>query len=239
MADLPVVVLLGRALDHPALDDAPLERVEAHLDVLLAERGRRVEALVTGHELEEPAVQPLGVVRVDGVLHDLHEVAGQIGPADVPHPVHDEHVEPRQLRRGGGPDVGPDQAAEFLHLPGDGPDPVAEVGLLPLGGLIQAGAVGAEQPAVVRAAQAVGLHHTVGQRGASVRAGLRQHPVPAARRLEHGEVLAEQARRPHRELLELASERDGIPVAPQQFPHGGAGRDLGQLVVLFGRQHWS
>ena len=86
VADLPVVVLLGRALDHPALDDPPLERVEAHLDVLLAERGRRVEALVTRHELEEPAVQPLGVVRVDRVLHDLHEVARQIGPADVPDP---------------------------------------------------------------------------------------------------------------------------------------------------------
>ena len=215
VADLPVVVLLRRSLDHPALDDAPLEGVEADLDVLLAERRRRVEALVPPHELEEPAVQPLGVMRVDRVLHDLHEVAGQFGPADVPHAVHHEHVEAGQLRRRLGPDVGPDQAAEFGHVTGPGPDPLAEVGLFPLRGLVQAGAVGAEQPAVIRAADPVGLHHAVGERGPPVRAGLRHQAVLPARRLEHGEVLAEQPGRLDRELLQGAGERDRVPVAPQ------------------------
>ena len=70
-----------------------------------------------------------------------------------------------------------------------------------------------------------------------MRAALRQDAVLTARRLEDGEVLAEQPGRLDRELLEFAGERDRIPIAPQQLAHRRTRRDLGQLVVLFGRQH--
>jgi hypothetical protein len=153
--DLPVVVLLGGTLQHPALDDPPLERREADLDVLLAERRGRGEALVAAHELEVAPVQPLDVVRVDRVLHDLDVVARQVGPADVAVAVHHVGVEARQQRRRVGPDVGPDQPAELLDLPGGGPHPVGEVGVVAFGGLVDAGALGVELPAVVGAAQPV------------------------------------------------------------------------------------
>jgi hypothetical protein len=35
VADLPVVIVVGVPLQHPPLDDAELELVERHLDVLL------------------------------------------------------------------------------------------------------------------------------------------------------------------------------------------------------------
>ena len=95
VADRPVVVLLGGAFDDAALDDPPLEGVEADLDVLLGERRGRVEALLLAHELEVAPVQELHVVRVDRVLHDLHVVARQVGPADVPEAVHHMGVEAR------------------------------------------------------------------------------------------------------------------------------------------------
>jgi len=87
MADRPVVVLFRGTLDHAALDDAPLERVEADLHMLLGERRGCLEPVLLAHELEVAAVQELHVVRVDRVLHDLDEVARQVGPADVAQPM--------------------------------------------------------------------------------------------------------------------------------------------------------
>jgi hypothetical protein len=65
------------ALEQPALDDAVLELVEADLDVLRwNDAGARSPA--AAEELEVAAVQALDVVRVDRVLHDLHQLHGSV-----------------------------------------------------------------------------------------------------------------------------------------------------------------
>jgi hypothetical protein len=156
---------------------------------------------------------------------------------DVAHAVHHEHVEPRQLRHGVGPDVRPHQPAELLRGPGADADPVLEGGVVPLGRLFEAAAVEPEEPAVVGAADAVRLDHPVREGGAPVRARLLDDAVPAGRGLVDGEVLAEQAGVLDRELLELPSEGDRVPVAAQQLAHRRAGVEGGQLVVLLGGQH--
>ena len=68
---------------------------------------------------------------------------------------------------------------------------------------------------------------------------LEEFPVRPARLLGEDFAVFKTPRGLDRELLELAGERDRVPVAPQQLAHGGARGDLGQLLVLFGRQHWS
>src|ERR1022692_3015105 len=237
VADLPVVVFVAVALQHPPLDDPVLEFVECHLDVLLLERFRRLEAAGLAEEVEIVPVQPFHVMRVDGVLHDLQPVARQRAVADVADAVEHVDIEPRQLGRRVGADVHPDHPAERQGLARLRPDPVAEIGVLALGWLFQALAVESEPPAVIAAADAVGVHHAVGQRGAAVRTALGDDAVPAGRGLVQRPVLAEQPHGLGRPGIEILLERDRIPVTPQQRAHRRARPDAGQLYVLFDGEH--
>ena len=104
MADAPFRIVLGPSLEHPALDDSVLELVEANL---LMGEGTGHLAAVTAvseeltlqvppaqalqHVIGEPAVQPLHVHRIQGVLHYLQPVARYDRGADIP-----QHVVPHE-----------------------------------------------------------------------------------------------------------------------------------------------
>ena len=194
MAHLPVVILLRAALEDATLEDAPLHLLEARPEVLLLEGLGGVEALGLAHEVEVVAVQPLHVVGVDGVLHDLKPIARQGCVATVLDAIHDENVEARKLGRGIRPDVHPDHPAHDLGLAGLLLDAVAEVLVVGLRRLLEAVAVEVPLPPVVAAANAVLVDNAVGQRGAAVRAVLGDDAIAAGlRRLEERPVLAEES----------------------------------------------
>lgn len=190
MPDPPVVVVLGLTLQQPTLDDAVLELVERDLDVALLEGVRPHEALLDPEELEVATVEPLDVVRVDRVLHDLQPRAREHGVSDVPDPVHHEAAVAGQLGGGGGTDVGEHLPPELLSLARERLHLVREAGGVRLRRLVEARAVRREHPAVVPAAQAVGLHPPVDRGGVAVGTVLLNDPVVAVGRPPQGEVLA-------------------------------------------------
>ena len=234
MADGPVVAVLGLAFQQAAFDDAVLEGVEGHLGVLVGgERLGHGRALHPGDELEVVPVQCLDVIRVHRVLHDLEPVARQHRMADVAHPVHHVGLVPGQLGGGLVADVGPHHAAQLGGPAGAHPAALPELGGGPgLGQDVDAPAGGVELPAVVAAAEPAVLDDAVDQRGAPVGAPLVDDAVGPRRGLEHGPVLAQQAHPADRELVELAHERHRVPVAAEHPPHGCAGADPGEGVVL-------
>ncbi len=238
VSDLPVVVVLRAALEDTTLEDSPLHLLEARAQVLLLEGLGSIEALGLTHEVEVVAVEPLDVVRIHGVLHDLQPVARQGCVAAVLDAIHDEDIETGQLRRGIRPDVDPDHAAHDLGLAGLLLHTVAEVLVVRLRRLFDAVALEVPLPPVVAAPDAVLMHDSVGQRGAAVRAVLGNDAVaPGLRRLEERPVLTEQAHGFGGDRVEVLLKGDGIPVAPQQLPHGRARSDLGEFFVLLDGQH--
>src|SRR5438445_1366364 len=107
------------------------------------------------------SVQPLQVILVDGVLDHLKKVAidGSRTPrahAVVPH----QHVESRQQRRGLGPKVGEDDAAEFLNLVSRVAKPLPKRAISRLTGHFQNLTFDIVQPAVITTAQAAILKMT-------------------------------------------------------------------------------
>ena len=62
-------------------------------------------------------------------------------------------------------------------------------------------------------------------------------PVGAGLVLVEDEVLAHQAHRLHRRVVQLGDRGDGHPVAAQQLAHQRAGADLRQRSVLFVAKH--
>lgn len=218
-----------------------LEDLEGDLDVLLRDDG---QGRLAGELLEEGAiapVKPLDVVRVDGVLHDLQEVARQLGVRDVaPGVGHDEEVVARQRWRRGllgvRPEIGEDEPAELLHLVGGGPDPVLEVRIGGLTRLVEALTARVEEPAVVAAAQALLLGAAEGQRGTPVRAPLLQQPETSLRVAEEDEVLAEQAPL-DRDPTHHVVRGDGPPVTTEQLTHRRARPHASQQFVLLMAQH--
>ena len=191
-------------------------------------------------------VQDEHVVRVHGVLVGLEPVAGGLGGAAEGEVVDDhdllvvaqvlEDVVAGEYRLAvGRAHVGEDQAVVLLHrvpgLPVVGPV-AAPVGLA---GLVQAGAVGGEQPAVVGAADPVVLDPAVVEGGAPVAAAGLDEAGPAAAVAEQDQVLAEdpdlagQAGR-------LGAEGDRMPVAPEQLPRGGARGGLDQVGIPASRR---
>ena len=77
------IVVLGHPLEDAALDDAVLELVEGDLDVLTGEHLGLRFATQTTDEAHVVPVQPLDVVRIHGVLHDLEPVHRQRRVPDV------------------------------------------------------------------------------------------------------------------------------------------------------------
>jgi hypothetical protein len=104
-------------------------------------------------------------------------------------------------------------------------------------GLLQAGAVLVEQPAVVVTAQAVLFQDAVRHVGAAVRAVRVDEAVGAGLVLVQHQVLTHEADGLHRVVVQLSLRGDGHPVAAQEFTHKGTGAGLHQLNVLLLAQH--
>ncbi len=100
-------------------------------------------------------------------------------------------------------------------------------------------AVHVELPAVIDAAQAA-LLVAREEQGRAAMAAIGVEQSDAARAVAEGdEVLAQE---PHADgravaLRQLARERRGLPIAPEQLARRRAGRDPDQAFVLLGTQH--
>ena len=178
-------------------------------------------------------VQPLSVNGVHRVFHDLQPVDGQHGTAHHANRAFGHKaIEARQQRPGLRAEVGKQQAAQFLHRIGVGGDLVAEGAVVRLVGLIQAFALGAELPAVIRAANPVLGGNTVRKRGPAVRTLLGDQTQPPLPVLEQHQILAQQPDAPGPVLFDLDRCRYRLPITPHQLSHGRSSPDLGQEFVL-------
>ena len=244
----PVGIVLVRALDDAALDDAVVEQIEPdplvrpgdHAE-LLGLRQPEPHRLVVLLPHAPVAVQPLQVHRVQRVLLALQPVAGQRRERDLaPDVVPRERLPHREERCGLRAHVREHHAPE--HLDRVGRDlhllleaPVRVDGLLER--LLDALAGLVHHPAVVHAAEAVLLRDAVGEVDAAVRA----EPLDEADRAGlvpvEDEVLAEDAHRLRGTFVELADGGDGVPVAAHQLAHGRARADSRQPFVLLDAEH--
>ena len=214
VAVLPVGALLALAFEEAALDDAPRELVER--DLLVTPRDGDLDGVprFLTQELVELAVQPLGVHRVDRILHRLNPVAVEDGaPAVADRALLDEAVIERDQRGRERPEVRPEQAAEFLHRVARRRDLVLEVGAFGFVGLLEAAAGAVELPAVIGAADAVFGRDAVRHRCAAVRAELADQAERAAAVLEEDEVLAEDAHALRPAVFHLGDAGNRVPVA--------------------------
>ena len=108
-----------------------------------------------------------------------------------------------------------------------------------LGGLLQAGSVRGELPAVIDAADAFAIDDPILERRQAVRAALANQTVRRlgfARRGRHpkqNEVFTEQPDGLDRFLIgKLDCGARNLPVAPQEFTAGCPGADASQRVIL-------
>ena len=132
------------------------------------------------------------------------------------------------LRR---PHIGEDQSVELLHgVPGLA-HAIALEAAFGLARLLEAMALGIEQPAVVAAANAAVLDAAVIERRAAVAAVRLHQPRPPAPVTEQDEVLAQHADG-FRRRAGIGDEADRVPITPQQFAHRLAASDLGQGDVV-------
>ena len=99
--------------------------------------------------------------------------------------------------------------------------------------LLEAMALGVEEPSVIATADPARLHLAVVERGAAVRTARVDEPGPPRAVAEEDEVLAQYAHGARR-VAGVGGEPDGMPVAPHQLAHGCAGADLGQLAQVGG-----
>jgi hypothetical protein len=112
-----------------------------------------------------------------------------------------------------------------------------EAAVFRLGGLFETAAAPVVEPAVVEAAQTAAVETAEGQVDAAVGAEPADQPVAAGAAEQH-EVLAEQAHRLHGPLRgQLAHQRRGLPVRPQQPAARGVAPGAGQQLVVLARQH--
>jgi hypothetical protein len=116
--------------------------------------------------------------------------------------LHEQHVVLRQQRRGLGPEIAEDQAAELLGAIRLERDLVLEGAGLGLGRLLQATAGPIVEPAVIRAAQAVLLDAAVVEGDAAVRAA----QLPERRRAA-GAAVQHQFFTEQRQALRLAADQ--------------------------------
>ena len=143
---------------------------------------------------EMVAVEPLEVERVDAVLHDLEPVAREERAPDVAqHALPDKEVVAREERRGLGPEVREDEAAELLRAVGRASKRArAAAAVAALRGQLEAAAARRELEPVVRAADALGVDDAEAERRAPVRAVLLEQAELARAGAEDDEVLAEE-----------------------------------------------
>ena len=238
VSDGPLRVLLGRTLDDTLLDDAVVVEVEP--DALVGFAGYLVTvgdgALLLQHVAREVDVQPLGMHRIERVLHALEPVARELGHSYVPQDVvPDEQVPSRQQRRGRWPEVRPDQPAQLLHGVARNLDLFLEasVGMdRLLERLLDALARLVHHPAVVHAAQAVLLRYAVGEVDATVGAEAVDESERAGPIAVEDEVLAEDADGPGRPGVELRRDSHRLPVPAHQLAHGRSGTYAREPFVL-------
>ncbi len=244
MPDCPAGVVLAPVARRPALDDPVAVLLEADLGVpplTLEVRLFAVQHL--GEIAVRVVVKVLGMCGIDGILLCLQPIARELGDRNVADRlVPDERPPSREQRRRTRPHIDEDQAAELgglvrLHgaLLTKATARLDDV----LEGLLDAGAVHRELPAVVLAADAVGLDDTVGEAGAAVRAVAvddaelaRAFPVDHKVLAEHADLLG--AQRAVRELLHAAHR---MPVATEQLAPRRARTHLSHQGVLFGTEH--
>ena len=180
------------------------------------------------------AVQPFGVDRVERILHHLQPVdRQQRAPEHADRAFGDEAVKARQQRTRLGPQVGEQQAAEFLDRVGVGLHLVAKGAVVGLVGLVQALALRAEFPAVVRAADAVLGRYSVQEGRAPVRTLFGDQPAPALAVAKQHQVFAEQAHFAGPPVVDFRGRADRLPVAAHQLAHRRRAADLRQQPVLF------
>src|SRR5487761_2707891 len=135
------------------------------------------------------------------------------------------------------PEVAPDESTELLDGVSADVDAVFETrvgglegGLDALSGLVVA-------PAVVGTAQAALLGDPKDHVDEAVSAlAADQSECARAVAIEH-EVLAEDAHRLHRVLVELRTRRDRMPVAAHHLAAGSSLADPRETIVLFGGDH--
>jgi hypothetical protein len=235
-AHRPIGIALVRVLADALVDEAVVELLELELQMLGA-----IGAGLAGEPLAPVFVHPFEVHRVAGVLLALEPVAGHVGEHDLAKAVlPGERLPDRQFRRRLRSQIGPQQPGAFLHRIGLGGAALlgarARIDGIVIG-LLDAGAALVHQPAVIIAANAGLLDHSVGEVGAAVRTVAIEQPEPATQILVEHQVLAEQADGLDRTSVELARAADRLPVAPQVVAHRRPGTNLGENAVLFSAQH--
>ena len=137
------------------------------------------------------AVEMLEVGRVERVVHALQPVTRQLRDAArllevVPH----QHVVSGQKRRGLGPKVGEDDAAEFLNLVSRVAKPLPKRAISRLTGHFQNLTSDIVQPTMIATAQAAILKMTELQRSPPVRAAQCEDAEPAAIVAEKHEIFS-------------------------------------------------
>src|ERR1043165_134275 len=216
------------------------ERAAHFLELELLDLAAVIFAALHAANLELVRVEINGVRRVDGVLHRLEPIALVYRQDDdFLHAVlAHEKIPARQKRRRLRPHVGEKDSRQLFDAVGRVLDLVLEAGLFRLERLLEALAVGVELPAVVGAANAVGLERAVIERSGAVRAVIaEERPTSAAVAEEH--QLFIQYFKSLLRLLggDLGGGTDGVPVAPQEIARRRAGTDARHHFVVFFGEH--
>src|ERR1044071_6435429 len=186
------------------------------------------------------AVEPVEMRRVHGIFHGLKPVAMidlvLLDPALAVLPY--EHVPAGQQRPRLGPEIGPQEAAEFFHGIGHVLDLVLETGRFRLGRLLDTLPGTIELPAVIGTANAFLVDATESERSAAVRALLADHTITAGTIAEDDQIFAEQPNSFDRLFVgQFTGAGHRHPVTTQQLTARRAASDSGQGLVLFACEH--
>src|SRR5579884_4275003 len=234
--DLPIIVLFASADEDAALDDPVLELVPPDLQVV--PRDRDLYAVFLADELIEFPVEPLGMDRIDRVLHDLQPVAvDDRAPQDPYRPFVDQTIESRNERRRLRTEISPQQTAELADGIGRRRDFLFERAPRGFVRLFDASSRSVEHPAVIRAADPFRRRDPIVERCATMRTLLGDEAQTARTVLEQDEVLSQQANALRPAVLHLVGRCDGVPVAAEQVPHPRPRPDPGEQLILLGCQH--
>src|SRR5579884_3089981 len=222
-------VLVGGAVDvGAALDDADGRDVEVEVLHVVGEAAGGARRLAAAADVL--LVQDLEVRRIDGVLHRLEPIAGELRVHGdlAAAAARDEGVVVGDHGRRQRAEVGPVHADELLYRVG-GLLHVLDDGVVALRWGLEDVAAGVVEPAVVGAGDAPLLDAAVAEGGAPVSAVIGEQTHAALLVAEQHQVLPEQAHEARGLLIaQLVLHGDGVPVAAQQRAARGAGADAGQ-----------
>jgi hypothetical protein len=241
MPDAPIIDVFRLALHEAALVDAVLKFFEGNVDMVARDRVVRFDAVALFLDpLLQMTVQPLGVNRVERVLHDLQPVAIHHRTADHTHRAgNDEPVEPRQLGNRRRTEIREEHAAEFSHRIRRRLRALGKRAAVRFVRLIDALPGSVELPAVIGTANAVEFGDAVGKRCAAMRTQLGDQAEFSAAIAEEHEVFAEETDAFGPRRLQVFRRGDRVPIAAQQRAHRRSRADAGQAFVLFSRDHRS